>query len=367
MFIFYFKFISKLKKVESILPLKLVNKHQINCENFTDFNVKNHLFLWKFSHYKSSRTSYNNSTMDKTNIDTGKIAEILNKFLELKGIEDRCTTKVPELPAFCEKLKESKESKTLKELNKEIKENKENKKNRKEKKKENLFEQNKSLKENLKECFKSPDFEQNKIELINYIVKTWGGIQEIKEDEKSGKKVNRKELIFDDIASVKQSSTDQIDNMRISGDYISSRSKVLSFLAPEEYVICDSRVIFSLNWLLFITRTKEQFVQFSKLEPRNKTCKAYSLSYLLEKYNLQLAEEKTRYKEFIEVIKALTDELKKKQGDGWKIYCTEMLLFQIADDLEYGIPYLVRELLLNKYAVNNFSYENAIELLKNKK
>lgn len=318
-----------------------MNKHQINCENFTDFNVKNHLFLWKFSHYKSSRTSYNNSTMDKTTIE--KIAEILNKFLELKSLKDRCTTKVPELPAFCA------------ELNGEIK------------KKENLFEQNKSLKENLKKYFKSPDFEQNKLSLINYIINTWGGIQEIKEDEKSGKKVNRKELIFDDIASVKQSSTDQIDNMGISGDYISSRSKVLSFLAPEKYVICDSRVIFSLNWLLFITRTKEQFVQFSKLEPRNKTCKAYSLSYLLEKYNLQTAEEKTRYREFIDVIKDLTDELKKKQGNVWEIYCTEMLLFQIADDLEYGIPCLVRELLLNKDAVNNFSYENAIELLKNKK
>ncbi len=356
MFIFYFKFISKLKKVESILPLKLVNKHQINCENFTDFNVKNHLFLWKFSHYKSSRTSYNNSTMDKTTIE--KIAEILNKFLELKSLKDRCTTRVPELPAFCEKL--NRKIKAIKKIEK-IEEN------GKEKKKENLFEQNKLLKENLKECFNSPDFEQNKLSLINYIINTWGGIQEIKEDEKSGKKVNRKELIFDDIASVKQSSTDQIDNMGISGDYISSRSKVLSFLAPEKYVICDSRVIFSLNWLLFITRTKEQFVQFSKLEPRNKTCKAYSLSYLLEKYNLQTAEEKTRYREFIDVIKDLTDKLKEKQGDDWKIYCTEMLLFQIADDLEYGIPCLVRELLLNKDAVNNFSYENAIELLKNKK
>lgn len=356
MFFFYFKFISKLKKVESILPLKLVNKHQINCENFTDFNVKNHLFLWKFSHYKSSRTSYNNSTMDKTTIE--KIAEILNKFLELKSLKDRCTTRVPELPAFCEKL--NRKIKAIKKIEK-IEEN------GKEKKKENLFEQNKLLKENLKECFNSPDFEQNKLSLINYIINTWGGIQEIKEDEKSGKKVNRKELIFDDIASVKQSSTDQIDNMGISGDYISSRSKVLSFLAPEKYVICDSRVIFSLNWLLFITRTKEQFVQFSKLEPRNKTCKAYSLSYLLEKYNLQTAEEKTRYREFIDVIKDLTDELKKKQGNVWEIYCTEMLLFQIADDLEYGIPCLVRELLLNKDAVNNFSYENAIELLKNKK
>lgn len=305
--------------------------------------------------------------MDKTNIDTGKIAEILNKFLELKSLKDRCTTEVPELPAFCEKMKESEKSKKLKALNKEIKENKENKKNRKEKKKENLFEQNKSLKENLNECFKSPDFEQNKLSLINYIINTWGGIQEIKEDEKSGKKVNRKELIFSDIVSVNQSSTDQVDNMKISGDYISSRSKVLSFLKPKEYVICDSRVIFSLNWLLFITRTEEHFVQFSKLEPRNKTCKAYSLSYLLEKYNLQPAEEKTRYDEFIEVIKALTDELKKKQGDVWEIYCTEMLLFQIADDLEYGIPCLIRELLLDKDAVKKFSYENAVELLKSKK
>lgn len=275
--------------------------------------------------------------MDKTNIDNEKIAEILNKFLELKSLKDRCTTKVPELPAFCA------------ELNGEIK------------KKENLFEQNKSLKENLKKYFNPPDFEQNKIELINYIVKTWGGIQGLKNYR----------TIENDIATEKQysakQSTAQVDMNISKKECISSRSKVLSFLAPEEYVICDSRVIFSLNWLLFITRTKEQFVQFSKLEPRNKTCKAYSLSYLLEKYNLQLAEEKTRYKEFIDVIKALTDKLKEKQGDVWEIYCTEMLLFQIADDLEYGIPYLVRELLLNKDAVNNFSYENAIELLKSKK
>lgn len=295
--------------------------------------------------------------MDKTNIDTGKIAEILNKFLELKSLKDRCTTKVPELPKFCEEL--NRKIKAIKKIEK-IEEN------GKEKKKENLFEQNKLLKENLKECFNSPDFEQNKLSLINYIINTWGGIQEIKEDEKSGKKVNRKELIFSDIVSVNQSSTDQVDNMKISGDYISSRSKVLSFLKPEKYVICDSRVIFSLNWLLFIARTEEQFVQFSKLEPRNKTCKAYSLSYLLEKYNLQPAEEKTRYDEFIEVIKALTDELKKTQSV-WEIYCTEMLLFQIADDLEYGIPRSVRELLLKEDAVKKFSYENAVELLKSKK
>ncbi|WP_296025184.1 hypothetical protein [uncultured Treponema sp.] len=142
-------------------------------------------------------------------------------------------------------------------------------------------------------------------------------------------------------------------------------------MKPEKYVICDSRVIFSLNWLLFIARTEEQFVQFSKLEPRNKTCKAYSLSYLLEKYNLQPAEEKTQYNDFIKVIEDLTvklkEKLKEKQGDDWKIYCTEMLLFQIADDLEYGIPCLIRELLLNKDAVNNFSSKNAFELLKSKK
>lgn len=278
--------------------------------------------------------------MDKANIDVVKIAEILNKFLELKGIEDRCTTEVPELPAFCA------------ELNGEIRNI------------ENQFEKNKLLKEELQKYFNSPDFEQNKIELINYIVKTWGGIQGLRREE-TYKEIER------DIASAKQSSTDRVREMRISGDYIPSRSKVLSFLNPKEYVICDSRVVFSLNWLLFITRTKEQFVQFSKLEPRNKTCKAYTLSSLLEKYSLQPAEEKTQYKtqyrEFIEVIKALTDELKEKQGDDWKIYCTEMLLFQIADDLEYGIPCLVRELLRNKDAVNNFSYENAIELLKNKK
>lgn len=330
-----------------------MNKHQINCEIITDFNVKNHLFLWKFSHYKSSRTSYNNNIVNKTNIDTGKIAEILNKFLELKSLKDRCTTKVPELPKFCEEL--NRKIKAIKKIEK-IEEN------GKEKKKENLFEQNKLLKENLKanlkECFNSPDFEQNKLSLINYIINTWGGIQEIKEDEKSGKKVNRKELIFSDIVSVNQYSTDQVDNMRISGDYISSRSKVLSFLKPEKYVICDSRVIFSLNWLLFIARTEEQFVQFSKLEPRNKTCEIYSLSYLLEKYNLQPAEEKTQYNDFIKVIEDLTvklkEKLKEKQGDDWKIYCTEMLLFQIADDLEYGIPCLVRELLLNKTQLITF-------------
>lgn len=273
--------------------------------------------------------------MDKTNIDTGKIAEILNKFLKLKGIEDRCTTKVPELPAFCA------------ELNGEI----ENE--------ENLFKKNKLLKEKLQKYFKSPDFEQNKIELINYIVKNWGGIQGLKNYR----------TIEKDIASAKQ-----VD-MNISGrnTCIPSRSKVLSFLNPEEYVICDSRVIFSLNWLLFITRiktrTEEQFVQFSKLEPRNKTCEIYSLSYLLEKYNLQPAEGKTQYGEFIEVIKDLTSELKKTQSD-WKIYCTEMLLFQIADDLEYGIPCLVRELLLKEDAVKKFSSENAVkllELLKSKK
>jgi len=256
-----------------------------------------------------------------------KIAELLNSFLNLKSLKDRYTVKVPELPDFCA------------ELNKKILQEK------------NIFEKNILLKENLKKYFTKDINDNNKITLVNYIINTWGGIQKLRAGE-------RQNLIFNDISSPKSKDIIISENA-----YISSRSKVFSFLNPKKYVICDSRVIFSLNWLLFIARTEKQLIQFKQLEIRNRVCKSYNLLYLFEKNNMQAACTIDNYDDYLDFIKTLTDEIKKTDKK-WKLYFTEMLLFQIADDLVYGLPFLVRELLLKNNP--DFSFENALEFLKKK-
>ncbi len=241
-----------------------------------------------------------------------QIAERLNDFLRIKPLEERYKIPVPELPYFCQSL------------------------NKKIQAESDSYKQNKILKENLKDCFSKTISDQKKLELVNYIVNTWGGISEVKQSR-------RKNLIFQDI-----DSSDSVEMNISESDYIASRSKVLSFLKPEEYVICDSRVIFTLNWLLLITRSKDKLIQFSELELRNRICKSYKLSYLLDKFKIKPFDNIIdKYTDYLDIVKILTNELKKTNTD-WKLYSTEMLLFQIADDLEYGIPSLIRDFLFSK-------------------
>lgn len=126
-----------------------------------------------------------------------------------------------------------------------------------------LYEKNIRLKEVLKKYFSNEKGRNRK--LSKWIINDWGGITNVNDFEKY-------------ISDVEQFYTNksEIDKIRLT-DSISSRSKVLSFLSPEDYVICDSRNIFALNWLLFFVQYDETTLQlFTPLSGRNATLNKYS-------------------------------------------------------------------------------------------
>ena len=118
------------------------------------------------------------------------------------------------------------------------------------------------------------------------------------------------------------------------------RSKVLSFLAPNEYVICDSQNIFALNWLFFFAQLGGDKIHlFTPLPSKNKIIIKYNfetIAYVF--FEKEIAYTFTTYSEYCSLIKNLTKKLGFK-----KIYETEMLLFSISVDKESGIPAFVKE------------------------
>lgn len=201
-------------------------------------------------------------------------------------------------------------------------------------KQDSLYEKNLQLKEILQKYFSSENGgvnEQNQ-KLAEWIVKDWGGIHSLKD---FGKIINDIKNFYDK----SQSGKDRIDDLKLSGS-ISSRSKVLSFLSPDEYTICDSRNIFALNWLLFFAQLDYDKIHlFRPLSGRNKIIPKYNyetIAYVF--FEKEIAYTFTTYSDFCWLIKDLT----KKLGFE-KIYETEMLLFSISVDKDCGIPAFVKE------------------------
>ena len=201
-------------------------------------------------------------------------------------------------------------------------------------KQDSHYEKNLQLKEILQKYFSAENGgvnEQNQ-KLADWIVKDWGGIHSVKDFDK----------IINDIKNFydkNQSGKDKIDDLKLSSS-ISSRSKVLSFLAPDEYAICDSRNIFALNWVLFFAQLDYDKIHlFRPLSGRNQTMPKYNLETVANLvYEKEIAYTFTTYSDFCWLIKDLTKKLGFK-----KIYETEMLLSSISVDKERGIPAFVKE------------------------
>ena len=200
-------------------------------------------------------------------------------------------------------------------------------------KQDSHYEKNLQLKEILQKYFSSENGgvnEQNQ-KLADWIVKDWGGIHSVKDFDK----------IINDIKNFydkKQIGKNKIDDLRLSGS-ISSRSKVLSFLSPDEYVICDSRNIFALNWVLFFAQLDSDKIHlFTPLPSKNKIIIKYNfetIAYVF--FEKEIAYTFTTYSEYCCLIKNLTKKLGFK-----KIYETEMLLSSISVDEGCGIPHFVK-------------------------
>ena len=134
---------------------------------------------------------------------------------------------------------------------------------------------------------------------------------------------------------------------------IASSSKVGAYLFPDRNVIYDSRVAYSLNWIILSENAGQLF--FPIPEGRNSKMSAFDLNVLIRLKNITHYQPKSiehldhrlymknadkklfinkneAYSELNNLIKSISEKLwtgdnEKKQN----LYYTEMLLFSIAD------------------------------------
>jgi len=171
--------------------------------------------------------------------------------------------------------------------------------------------------------------------LCLWIIKDWGGI----------KTANDNDTIF--------LINEFLHSQKPSFNRIASSSKVGAYLYPDRNVIYDSRVAYSLNWIILSENAGQQF--FPIPEGRNSKMSAFDLNVLIRLKNITnyqpnsielldnrlfinnidkkiFINKKDAYYELKNLIKIINRELWK--GDIEKeqnLYYTEMLLFSIAD------------------------------------
>ncbi len=171
--------------------------------------------------------------------------------------------------------------------------------------------------------------------LCLWIIKDWGGIKTANDNDTTS-------LINEFLHSEKPSF-----------NRIASSSKVGAYLYPDKNVIYDSRVAYSLNWIILSENAGQQF--FPIPEGRNSKMSAFDLNVLIrlknitnyQPNNIELLDnrlfinnidkkifinKKDAYyelKNLIEIInrKLWKGDIEKEQN----LYYTEMLLFSIAD------------------------------------
>lgn len=182
--------------------------------------------------------------------------------------------------------------------------------------------------------FKNDELMFEKIYL--WIVKDWGGIS-------TGRNENIK-------ASVNQF----LYHNKIGFERISSISKICSFMFPDKYVIYDSRVIYTMNWIILSQNAGEKF--FPIPEGRNSKMKAFDLNTLIRiknihdyrineenlkdkkfisnKDNLHFIASINAYEVFMDLIKEIHQKLWNNENQD-RLYLTEMLLFSLADKEVY--------------------------------
>ncbi|MBD3892247.1 hypothetical protein [Olleya marilimosa] len=187
-----------------------------------------------------------------------------------------------------------------------------------------LFDQNVRLKWILKEKYENTT---NSDSLDFWIINSWGGIRGFKPNDRNKEKVKtfRKQLL----------------KRRLSKDSfstISSLSKISSFIDPDNFVIYDSRVIYTLNWLILTCENQETFKElyFPMPSGRNKIISDFDMNTILnlfhiseysQEYSLFISQQQA-YFDYCDFVKKATIEV---FGNNSKPYELEMLLFTLAD------------------------------------
>lgn len=170
-------------------------------------------------------------------------------------------------------------------------------------------------------------------DLCLWIIKDWGGIT-------GAADTNTVELVQEFLNSEKP-----VFNR------IASSSKVGAYLFPKENIIYDSRVAYSLNWILLSKNAAETF--FPIPDGRNSKMIAFDMNVLIRLSSIEhyhpdpitemdnkkyiSKKDKSIYipkNEAYTVLNSLIKEISKKLWSGEKsefLFYTEMLLFSIAD------------------------------------
>lgn len=171
--------------------------------------------------------------------------------------------------------------------------------------------------------------------LCLWVIKEWGGITS-NNDKKTIRLVR-----------------DYLTQEKPSFNRIASTSKVGSFMFPDRNVIYDSRVAYSLNWIILSESAGQYF--FPIPEGRNSKMSAFDLNVLIRLKNISayqvsdishldhrlfiqqsdkklFLDKKVAYFELNKLVKQISQllwkgDLEKQE----KLFYTEMLLFSIAD------------------------------------
>jgi hypothetical protein len=194
---------------------------------------------------------------------------------------------------------------------------------------ENPFERNVLLKNVIHEKYERfLNMSIDSSDLDFWIINTWGGIGGFKRNQKNLEKINKFKIELNKNKLTKNTFYT-----------ISSLSKVASFLNPSKFVIYDSRVIYSLNWLILQIENKHNFEMpyFPMPSGRNNIIVNFDISTILNIYHLNkyVANENIYIKENIAYFKYcefVSNAAKTIFGSEGMPYQIEMLLFSIADN-----------------------------------
>lgn len=175
-------------------------------------------------------------------------------------------------------------------------------------------------------------------ELALWLIREWGGIR-------GGTKENTIKCVYD-----------FINDLKPNFNRIASSSKVGSFMYPDKYIIYDSRVSYSVNWILLSQDAGKKY--FPIPEGRNSKMNAFDMNVLIrlkniDKYKLSpslnneipkkyiskidseiFINKNEAYYEMNKLIYEVNKSLWANNRKNEPFYC-EMLLFSLADTVVF--------------------------------
>ncbi|ENW19595.1 hypothetical protein L313_2898 [Acinetobacter haemolyticus CIP 64.3 = MTCC 9819] len=188
-----------------------------------------------------------------------------------------------------------------------------------------IFERNIYLKHNFYDLLSSGDLAGR-----YWLIQEWGGIRSFKKNDKNDLLLHKFE------SELKKGAL-----TRSTFSVISSLSKVASFVDHQTYAIYDSRVIYSLNWLLFKHTELREF--YPQPIGRNADINQYELNTIfnLVDGNVVYKSHRIAYHDYCQLMKKLSIEVYAKSEPYW----AEMLLFILAP--EYIVEDIKRSLSIS--------------------